>query len=53
MVFFSSAGQLVGQIYSLLPVIMGRKGVFGCWAVSSKLLGTLLGNNRNFGRNFG
>ena len=28
MMFFSSAGQLVGQIYSLLPVIMGRKGSF-------------------------
>ena len=40
MVFLSFAGQLVGQIYSLLLVIMGRKGVYfagqsrlNCWAI--------------------
>ena len=48
MVFFSFAGQLVGQVYSLLPVIMGRKGVLFCWAEQAQLLGNLLGRNTEF-----
>ena len=48
MVFLSSAGQLVGQIYSLLPEIMGRKGVLFCWAEQAQLLGNLLGRNTEF-----
>ena len=48
MVFFSFAGQLVGQIYSLLPVIMGKKGVLFCWAEQAQLLDNLLGRNTEF-----
>ena len=48
MVFFSFAGQLVEQIYSLLTVIMGRKGVLFCWAEQAQLLGNLLSRNTEF-----
>ena len=46
--FFNSAGQLVGQIYYFLPVIIGREGVLFCWAELAQLLGNLVGRNTEF-----